>query len=115
MTSRGAVALLFLIVAGTVLGFGAYTWLLRVTTPAAVGTYAFVNPVVALILAWGVGDEPFSGRTSVAGVTVLLGVMLIWKSTSRAQRRQESLTEPMRHREPLVAGSSGSAAGSPKT
>jgi drug/metabolite transporter (DMT)-like permease len=115
VTSRGAVALLFLVVAGTVLGFGAYTWLLRVTTPAAVGTYAFVNPVVALMLAWGVGDEPFSVRTFVAAVTVLLGVMLIWKSSSRAQRHQESLTSPMRHREPLVAGSSGSAAGSPKT
>jgi len=51
--------------AGTVLGFGAYTWLLRVSTPAAVGTYAFVNPVVALALAWAVGDEPFSVRTIV--------------------------------------------------
>ncbi len=72
---------LFLVVAGTVLGFGAYTWLIRVTTPAAVGTYGFVNPVVALGLAWAVGDEPFSARTVAAGLTVLGAVLLIRKSS----------------------------------
>jgi drug/metabolite transporter (DMT)-like permease len=81
VTPRGAVSLAFLVVAGTVLGFGAYTWLLRVTTPAAVGTYAFVNPVVALALAWTVGDEPFSVRTILAAGTVLAAVLLIWKSS----------------------------------
>jgi drug/metabolite transporter (DMT)-like permease len=80
-------------VAGTVIGFGAYTWLLRVTTPAAVGTYAFVNPVVALALAWTVGDEPFSARTIVAALTVLGAVMLIWKS-SAARPRLHRQAEP---------------------
>jgi drug/metabolite transporter (DMT)-like permease len=78
---RGTLSLLFLLIAGTVLGFGAYTWLLRVTTPAAVGTYAFVNPVVALVLAWMVGDEPFSLRTVFAGAIVLGAVMLIWRNS----------------------------------
>jgi drug/metabolite transporter (DMT)-like permease len=77
VTLRGVLSLAFLVVAGTVLGFGAYTWLLRVTTPAAVGTYAFVNPVVALALAWAVGDEPFAARTVAAAVTVLGAVLLI--------------------------------------
>lgn len=81
ITARGATSVLFLVIAGTVLGFGAYTWLLRVTTPAAVGTYAFVNPVVALALAWAVGDEPFSIRTIVSGIIVLGAVLLIWKSS----------------------------------
>lgn len=83
LTARGALSLGFLVVAGTVLGFGAYTWLLRVTTPAAVGTYAFVNPVVALALAWAVGDEPFSIRTITAAITVLGAVVLIWKSSDK--------------------------------
>jgi drug/metabolite transporter (DMT)-like permease len=78
LTPRGAGSLAFLIAGGTALGFGAYTWLLRVTTPAAVGTYAFVNPVVALALAWTVGDEPFSLRTVGAAVVVLGAVALIW-------------------------------------
>ncbi|HEY3012617.1 MAG TPA: EamA family transporter [Gemmatimonadales bacterium] len=82
VTPRGAFSLFFLVIAGTVLGFGAYTWLLRVTTPAAVGTYAFVNPVIALSLAWLVGDEPLSGQTIAAAVTVLGAVVLIWKSSA---------------------------------
>lgn len=81
VTQRGVLSLAFLIVGGTVLGFGAYTWLLRVTTPAAVATYAFVNPVVALALAWAVGDEPFSIRTVSAAVVVLGAVVLIWKGS----------------------------------
>jgi drug/metabolite transporter (DMT)-like permease len=82
VTASGWTSVLYLVVAGTVLGFGAYTWLLRVTTPAAVGTYAFVNPVVALTLAWAVGDEPFSIRTIAAAVAVLGAVLLIWKSSA---------------------------------
>jgi drug/metabolite transporter (DMT)-like permease len=83
MTQRGVLSLAFLVVAGTALGFGAYTWLLRVTTPAAVGTYAFVNPVVAVALAWLVGDEPFSTRTVAAGLIVLGAVVLIWSGSAR--------------------------------
>jgi drug/metabolite transporter (DMT)-like permease len=81
-------SLAFLIVGGTVLGFGAYTWLLRVTTPAAVGTYAFVNPIVALGLAWTVGDEPFSWRTVAAGLTVLGAVILIRRRPERKPSRR---------------------------
>jgi drug/metabolite transporter (DMT)-like permease len=93
MTSRGSLSLAFLVIGGTVLGFGAYTWLLRVTTPAAVGTYAFVNPVVAVGLAWLVGDEPFSVRTIAAATIVLAGVGLIWRSSahnSHSERSEES-------------------------
>jgi drug/metabolite transporter (DMT)-like permease len=82
VTSRGAASLVFLVLAGTVLGFGAYTWLLQVTTPAVVGTYSFVNPVVALTLAWAVGDEAFSGRTILAAAIVLGAVFLIWRSST---------------------------------
>jgi drug/metabolite transporter (DMT)-like permease len=59
-----------------VVAFAAYTWLLRVTTPAAVGSYAFVNPVIALGLAWAVGDEMLSSRTLVAAALVVGAVAL---------------------------------------
>jgi drug/metabolite transporter (DMT)-like permease len=81
LTLRGGLSVMFLVIAGTVIGFGAYTWLLQVTTPAAVGTYAFVNPVVAVTLALIVGDEVFSIRTVVAGLLVLGAVLLIWRSS----------------------------------
>ncbi len=75
ISMRGSLALVFLILGGTVLGFGAYTWLLRVTSPAAVSTYAFVNPVIALGLAWLVGDGELSPRTGVAAVLVVAAVI----------------------------------------
>ncbi len=94
VTPRAAASLGFLVIAGTVLGFGAYAWLLQVTTPAAVGTYAFVNPVVALGLAWVVGDEPFSVRTIVAASLVLGAVLLIWKDgTNHASHRSRDLPQ----------------------
>jgi drug/metabolite transporter (DMT)-like permease len=105
LTTRGSLALAFLVLGGTVLGFGAYTWLLRVTTPAAVGTYAFVNPVVALALAWLVGDEPFSNRTIVAAATVLAGVGLIWRSSAHnnhSGRSEESARSTFGTRSPNV-------------
>jgi drug/metabolite transporter (DMT)-like permease len=103
VTGRGAISVAFLVVAGTVLGFGAYTWLLRVSTPAAVGTYAFVNPVVALSLAWAVGDEPFSSRTVAAAVIVLGAVLLIWKSSGgRANLRAVASSRQVRHSEPFA-------------
>lgn len=76
LTLRGVAALAFLILCGTALGMAAFTWLLRVTTPAAVGTYAFVNPVIALLLAWAVGDEVITGRTLVAAAMVVGAVLL---------------------------------------
>lgn len=77
-------ALGFLIIGGTVIGFGAYNWLLGVVTPAAVGTYAFVNPLVALALAWILGDGAPGPRTLLAAVLVTAAVSLIWRDSSRA-------------------------------
>ena len=89
ITPRALGALVFLVVCGTVLGFGAYTWLLRVTTPAAVGTYAFVNPVVALALAWMVGDESPSGRALIAAVLVI-GAVLLTRNPSPGEKNEHS-------------------------
>lgn len=75
ITPRAWSSLAFLVVGGTVLGFGAYTWLLGVTSAAAVSTYAFVNPVVALLLAWVVGDGELSARTGVAAALVVTAVV----------------------------------------
>jgi len=76
VSPRAIGALAFLVLGGTVLGFAAYTWLLRVAAPAAVGTYAFVNPVLALGLAIAVGDEAPSGR-SLAAAALVVGAVLL--------------------------------------
>ncbi|MBA3319320.1 MAG: EamA family transporter [Gemmatimonadales bacterium] len=82
ITPRASLALVFLILGGTVLGFGAYTWLLRVTSSAAVSTYAFVNPLIALGLAWAVGDGELSPRTGVAAVLVV-GAVIFTRESKR--------------------------------
>ena len=88
ITQRAAFSLAFLVVGGTVLGFGAYTWLLRVTSAAAASTYAFVNPVVALLLAWLVGDGDLSTRTGVAAALVV-GAVVFSREPSPMPREKE--------------------------
>jgi drug/metabolite transporter (DMT)-like permease len=85
VTSRGWLSLLFLIVGGTVVGFGAYTWLLREVSAAAVSTYAFVNPVIALGLAWLVGDGELSTRTAAAAVLVVAAVVFTRENRRSAE------------------------------
>jgi drug/metabolite transporter (DMT)-like permease len=66
-----------LTVAGSLIGFTAYTYLLRVSTPAKVSTYAYVNPVVAVFLGWAFAAEELTARTLVAAAVILAGVAII--------------------------------------
>ena len=91
LTPRALGALAFLVVCGTVLGFGAYTWLLRVVSPALVSTYAFVNPVIALVLAWAVGDEQVTVRAAAAAVLVVGAIALTRDGPHPVTRRVRAL------------------------
>ena len=80
-----ALSWLYLVVFGSLIGFSAYIWLLRVTSIAKAGTYAYVNPIVAVLLGWAVLDESVTLRMLLAAAIILLGVGLVnfdW-STSR--------------------------------
>lgn len=74
---RSGLSLVYLIVFGSVIAFAAYVYLLRVSTPARVGSYAYVNPVVAVFLGWALANEPVTGRTVVAATVIITGVALI--------------------------------------
>ena len=74
---RSWLALAYLIFVGAILGFGAYVYLLRHTTMARASTYAFVNPVVAVLLGWLFAHEPIGMRTVVAGALIISAVGLI--------------------------------------
>jgi drug/metabolite transporter (DMT)-like permease len=74
---RSLLGLVYLIVAGSLLGFTAYLWLLRTVPTARVSTYAFVNPAVAVFLGWAVGSEVLIGRELLASATIIAGVALI--------------------------------------
>ena len=83
--SRGAwLALLYLIVAGSIVGFTAYVWLIHHESPTKVGTYAYVNPVVAVLVGYFFGGEALGPRTILGTLFVLVSVIVI--TTTRAVR-----------------------------
>jgi drug/metabolite transporter (DMT)-like permease len=82
---QAIVSLGYLIVFGSIVAFSAYSWLLRVAPPARIATYAYVNPVVAILLGWAIADERLTGRTMLAAAVILGGVALITSGISREQ------------------------------
>ena len=76
----------YLIVAGSLGAFTAYNWLLHVVPPARVGTYAFVNPPIAVFLGWALGGEAVGPDVLVAGAVIVAGVVLIFTARSLGAR-----------------------------
>jgi len=74
---KGWIALLYLIVAGSIIGFTAYVWLIHHQSPTKVGTYAYVNPVVAVVIGYFFGGEALGVRTVLGTLCVLVSVVLI--------------------------------------
>ncbi len=76
--SRGAwFSLLYLIVAGSIIGYTAYVWLIHHESPTKVGTYAYVNPVVAVLVGYFLGGETIDLRTILGTLFVLISVVVI--------------------------------------
>ena len=82
VSSRAWLSLLYLIVPGSIVGFTAYVWLLHRESPTKVGTYAYVNPVVAVLLGYFLANEPLDLRTVLGTLCVLISVVVI--TTTRA-------------------------------
>ena len=74
---RAALALLYLIVGGSMIAFTAYVWLLARMPVTRVASHAYVNPLVALALGYFVAGEELSARTIIASVLIVLSVFLI--------------------------------------
>ena len=70
-------ALAYLIVAGSIVAFTAYVWLIHHESPTKVGTYAYVNPVVAVIIGYFLGGEAINARTILGTLLVLVSVVVI--------------------------------------
>jgi drug/metabolite transporter (DMT)-like permease len=77
MSGAAWFSLLYLIVAGSIVGFTAYVWLLHRESPTKVGTYAYVNPVVAVLFGYFFGGEPLGLRTVLGTLFVLISVVVI--------------------------------------
>ncbi|MBK8270111.1 MAG: EamA family transporter [Planctomycetes bacterium] len=88
--SIGAFA--YLIVFGSLIGFSAYVWLLQVSTPARVATYAYVNPIVAL-LGWAIDGEAMGLRTFIAAGVIIVAVAFITMAGPGTAKKQQEKTK----------------------
>lgn len=95
---RSWIAVLYLLVFGSLIGFTAYVWLLRVTTPARASTYAYVNPVVAVFLGWLLAGEVVTARMLLAMGVIIAAVVLI------ISRQGDAATQTLLQPEALQEG-----------
>ncbi len=108
LTPKGVGAIAYLVVFGSILGYSAYTYALRHASPTIVGTYAYVNPVIAVLLGWLILHEPVTARTFLA-MALILGAVVwiqfshkIGRSGGQADRRTETPSSPSPSARPPV-------------
>lgn len=94
ISSRSAWAFVYLTLIGSLIGFSTYVWLVKNATPAAVSTYAYVNPMVAVGLGWWLGDEQIGPNTAMAMAVIIGGVVIISLTRKTKPMPQEADGEP---------------------
>jgi len=82
---RSALAVVYLIVFGSIVAYGCYTYALQKLRLTLISTYSYINPIIAVILGWAILSEPLTWRIAVAAVVILAGVALV-KSSPRQIR-----------------------------
>jgi drug/metabolite transporter (DMT)-like permease len=97
--SAGAwLALVYLIVVGSIIAFTAYVWLIHHESPTKVGTYAYVNPVIAVLIGYFLGGEALGARTVAGTFLILVSVVVITTTPKKAKSarltREAELAEP---------------------
>ena len=86
VTAESSLAWLYLVVIGAIIAFTAYIWLARVCSPALLGTYAFVNPMVAVLLGWAIAGEGLDSRTISGAAVIVVAVVIIVVFTNRSRK-----------------------------
>ncbi len=95
--SRGAwLALVYLIVAGSIIAFTAYVWLIHHESPTKVGTYAYVNPVVAVLVGYFLGGESLGLRTILGTLCVLTSVVVITSTKGNGSTATLKVGDPVK-------------------
>jgi drug/metabolite transporter (DMT)-like permease len=97
VSGRSILALAYLIVMGSLVAYMAYTWLLSIRPPSLVGTYAYVNPVVAVFLGWLIADEHVDAQKMIGLAIIIAGLVIVNMSKDKKVVRPDSsnkLTSP---------------------
>jgi drug/metabolite transporter (DMT)-like permease len=95
ISARAVIALVYLVVPGSILAYTAFVWLLQNASVSIATTYAYVNPVIALFLGWAVVDEPVGPFTLVSAAVILGAVAVVLRreaDAGRELRRQHPVT-----------------------
>ena len=92
VSARSWFGVIYLIIAGSLIGFTAYSWLLKNANPSMVSTYAYVNPVVAVFLGWLIAGENFTGQMLI-GATVIVGSVVLITSHDKNDKDSEEKLE----------------------
>lgn len=90
ISTRSVLSLSYLIIFGSIIGFSAYIWLLKVANPTLVSTYAYINPIVAVILGWALADERMTTKDGMAGFVIVLAVIIMTRANSRQHSIQSN-------------------------
>jgi drug/metabolite transporter (DMT)-like permease len=85
-TTRSVAALGYLVIFGSLIAFSCYTYLVRAAPPSVVVTYAYVNPMVALLLGWLLGQEPITPVIGVSCCAIVIAVASIVQGASKSRR-----------------------------
>lgn len=92
VSGRSLIAWSYLIVAGSLIGFTTFVWLMKHSTPALVSTYAYVNPIVAVFLGWMFAGEAVGTRMFIAAAVIIAGVAII---TAAKNKKRSPLAPAM--------------------
>jgi drug/metabolite transporter (DMT)-like permease len=90
---RSLTAVAYLCVFGSIIAFSAYVWLLRNISAARVSTYAYINPVIALVVGWALGGETLTPRILIAAAVIIAGVVLIIASASKSNTSKSTFRQ----------------------
>jgi drug/metabolite transporter (DMT)-like permease len=92
ITTRSVLAVTYLIVFGSIIGFSSFVYVLHSTTPARASTYAYVNPIVAVLIGWSIGGETLGPRVLLAAVLIIAAVAAI---TTLGTRKNSNVLEEL--------------------
>lgn len=109
VSAKSLISVAYLIVFGSIVALTAYTWLLRVCRPAQVATYAYVNPIVAVVLGHWFADEPLTSRTVLAAALIVAGVLLVTMCRKPATKRVSATAQAPTTTPPTSSAALGAA------
>lgn len=110
ISPQSVLALLYLIVFGSLIGFSAYIYILNHASPTRVSTYAYVNPVVAVVLGWALAGEELTPRMALAAAIIVGSVALLTLRPPRRERPVLQVEDTPRRRRRRSLKSGGRAA-----